>query len=141
MGGVEIRDVRRGDGEALRALWRACGIRDRPGDDDASLDAMGLRNPGLCIVGCEEGQVIASALAGFDGRRGWLYHVATHPDQRRRGIATGLVRTIEDRLRAMGCRKLNLIVWEGEQDAMEFWTGIGYYREKTVEFAKVLTDA
>jgi len=135
---VEIRDLRRNDADALRALWRACGIRDRPGDDDASLAAMAARNPGLCIVGSEGDRIVASALAGFDGRRGWLYHVATHPDVRRRGIATRLVRTIEDRLRAMDCRKLNLIVWEGDDDAMAFWTGIGYYREKTVEFAKEL---
>jgi len=135
---VEIRDLRPSDGGALRALWRACGIRDRPGDDDASLAAMASRNPGLCIVGVEGDRIVASALAGFDGRRGWLYHVATHPDARRRGIATRLVRTIEDRLRAMGCRKLNLIVWEGDKDAMAFWTGIGYYRERTVEFAKEL---
>lgn len=138
MGAVRIRDLRPGDGDAVRGLWRACGIRDRPGDDDASLDAMAARNPGLCIVGCDGERIVASALAGFDGRRGWLYHVATHPDVRRRGMATRLVRTIEDRLRTMGCRKLNLIVWEGEEDAMAFWTGIGYYREKTVEFAKVL---
>ena len=39
---------------------------------------------------------------------------------------------------AIGCRKLNLIVWEGEDDAIAFWAGIGYYREKTVEFAKEL---
>jgi ribosomal protein S18 acetylase RimI-like enzyme len=135
---VEIRDLRQSDGDALRALWRACGIRDRPGDDDASLAAMASRNPGLCIVGCEGDRIVASALAGFDGRRGWLYHVATHPDVQRRGIGTRLVRTIEDRLRAIGCRKLNLIVWEGEDDAMAFWTGIGYHREKTVEFAKEL---
>jgi hypothetical protein len=38
----------------------------------------------------------------------------------------------------MGCRKLNLIVWDGEDEAMAFWSRIGYYREKTVEFAKVL---
>jgi ribosomal protein S18 acetylase RimI-like enzyme len=135
---VETRDLRGTDGDELRALWRACGIRDRPGDDDASLVAMAERNPGLCILGCEGDRIVASALAGFDGRRGWLYHVATHPDARRRGIATRLVRTIEDRLRAMGCRKLNLIVWEGEDDAMAFWIGIGYYRENTAEFAKVL---
>ena len=48
------------------------------------------------------------------------------------------LREIEDRRRAIGCRKLNLIVWEGEDDAMAFWTAIGYYREKTVEFAKEL---
>jgi len=135
---VEIRELRQSDGDELRALWRACGIRDRPGDDDVSLAAMASRNPGLCIVGCEGDRIVASALAGFDGRRGWLYHVAAHPDVRRRGIATRLVRTIEDRLRAMGCRKLNLIVWEGEEDAMAFWAGIGYRREKTVEYAKEL---
>ena len=99
---------------------------------------MAAHDPGLCVIGLENGRIVASALAGFDGRRGWLYHVATHPEARRRGIATRLVRTIEDRLRAMGCRKLNLIVWEGEDAAMAFWTCIGYYREKTVEFTKVL---
>ena len=135
---MEIRDLQESDGDALRALWRECGIRDRPGDDDASLAAMARRNPGLCIVGCEAERIVASALAGFDGRRGWLYHVATHPDVRRRGVGSRLVRTIEDRLREMGCRKLNLIVWEGEDDAMAFWSGIGYSRERTVEFAKVL---
>jgi len=135
---VEIRDLRRGDGNELRALWRACGIRDRPGDDDSSLAAMASRNPGLCIVGFERERIVASALAGFDGRRGWLYHVATHPDARHRGVATRLVRMIEDRLRAMGCRKINLIVWEGEDEAMAFWAAIGYHREKTVEFAKEL---
>ncbi len=99
---------------------------------------MASRNPGLCVVGSEGDRIVASALAGFDGRRGWLYHVATRPDARRRGIASRLVQTIEERLRERGCRKLNLIVWEGEEDAMAFWTGIGYYREKTVEFAKEL---
>ena len=99
---------------------------------------MASHNPGLCIVGCDGDRIVASALAGFDGRRGWLYHVATHPNARRRGIASRLVLTIEDRLRDMGCPKLNLIVWEGDDDAMAFWTGIGYYREKTVEFAKEL---
>jgi ribosomal protein S18 acetylase RimI-like enzyme len=135
---VEIRELRQSDGDELRALWRACGIRDRPGDDDVSLAAMASRNPGLCIVGCKRGRIVASALAGFDGRRGWLYHVAAHPAVRRRGIATRLVRAIEERLRAIGCRKLNLIVWEGEEDAMAFWAGIGYRREKTVEYAKEL---
>jgi ribosomal protein S18 acetylase RimI-like enzyme len=138
---VEIRDLRANDGERLRALWRAAGIRIRPGDDDAALAAMAARNPGLCLVGCEGDEIVASALAGFDGRRGWLYHVATHPDSRRRGIATRLVQTIEERLRTMGCRKLNLIVWDSEDDAMSFWEASGYRREHTVEFAKELDSS
>ena len=137
---MEIRELGANDGDQLRALWRASGIRIRPGDDDASLATLTSRNPGLCLVGCEGERIVASALAAFDGRRGWAYHVATHPDARRRGIATRLVRLIEDRLRALGCRKLNLIVWEEERDAMLFWAALGYRREPAVEFAKELFD-
>jgi ribosomal protein S18 acetylase RimI-like enzyme len=45
---------------------------------------------------------------------------------------------IEERLRALGCPKLNLIVWDDNVEAMRFWERIGYRREKTVEFAKEL---
>src|SRR5213592_4091995 len=138
MASMEIREMQPTDGDEVRALWQASGVRIRPGDDDVSLARLLSHNPGLCLVGCEGDRIVATALVGFDGRRGWLYHVATHPDMRRRGIATRIVRTIEDRLRAMGCRKLNLIVWEGERDAMLFWAALGYYRERTVEFAKEL---
>jgi len=140
MASVEIRELRPTDGDEVRALWQASGVRIRPGDDHVSLTRLVSRNPGLCLVGCESERIIASALSGFDGRRGWLYHVATHPDMRRRGIATRIVREIEERLRALGCKKLKLIVWDEEDDAMAFWTAIGYRREHTVEFAKPLAD-
>ena len=140
MAAMEIREMRSSDGDELRALWQASGVRIRPGDDDVSLARFISHNPGLCLVGCEGDRIIATALTGFDGRRGWLYHVATHPDMRRRGIATRIVREVEERLHAQGCKKLNLIVWDEEVDAMTFWTAIGYRRERTVEFAKPLTD-
>jgi len=140
MASMEIRELRPSDGNEVRALWQSSGIRIRPGDDDVSLARFISHNPGLCLVGCEGDRIVATALTGFDGRRGWLYHVATHPDMRRRGIATRMVREVEERLHAQGCKKLNLIVWDEEVDAMTFWTAIGYRRERTVEFAKPLTD-
>jgi len=54
------------------------------------------------------------------------------------GIGRELVAEIEARLRALGCPKLNLLVWDDNTHAMRFWESIGYRREKTVEFAKVL---
>jgi ribosomal protein S18 acetylase RimI-like enzyme len=140
MAAVEIRELRPSDGDEVRALWQASGIRIRPGDDDVSLTRLLSRNPGMCLVGSEGDRIVATALAGFDGRRGWLYHVATHPELRRRGIATRIVREVEERLRTQGCKKLNLIVWDEEEDAIAFWTALGYRRERTVEFAKPLAD-
>ena len=135
---MDIRDLRANDGNEVRALWEASGIRARPGDDDTSLGALASRNPGLCIVGTEDGRIVASAHATYDGRRGWLYHVATHPEMRRRGVATRLVHTIEERLRALGCAKVNLIVWDDNEDAMRFWEALGFQRDPTVEYSKRL---
>ena len=133
-----MRTYRDGDGDRLRTFWLTCGIKIRPGDDDASLARFAARNPGLLVVAEEHGHLVGSALAGWDGRRGWLYHVAVHKDERRRGIGRGLVAEIETRLRALGCPKLNLIVWDDNTYAMQFWEALGYRREKTVEYAKEL---
>ena len=133
-----MRTYRDGDGDRLRTFWLTCGVKIRPGDDDASLARFAARNPGLLIVAEEHGHLVGSALAGWDGRRGWLYHVAVHKDERRRGIGRDLVAEIETRLRDLGCAKLNLIVWDDNTYAMQFWEALGYRREKTVEYAKEL---
>jgi ribosomal protein S18 acetylase RimI-like enzyme len=135
---MDIRTYREGDGDRLRTFWLTCGIKIRPGDDDASLARFAARNPDLLLLAEENGQRGGSALAGWDGRRGWLYHVAVHRDERRRGIGRTLVADIERRLRDLGCPKLNLIVWDDNTWAMQFWEALGYRREKTVEFAKEL---
>ena len=135
---MEIRDFRAGDGDALRALWVSCGIKIRPGDDDTALDVFASRNPGLFLVAEDERGVAASTLAGWDGRRGWLYHVAVRPDLRRHGLARRMVNVIEERLQAIGCPKINLIVWDDNAAAMRFWSAVGYARATTVEFEKTL---
>lgn len=133
-----MREFRETDGVALRAFWESCGITIRPGDDDGALAAFASRNPGLFLIALDERGIGGSALGGWDGRRGWLYHVAVRPDQRRHGLGGRLVRTIEERLRERGCRKINLIVWDSNTEAMEFWSALGYARAATVEYEKVL---
>src|SRR2546428_13747680 len=108
MAAMEIRELRPSDGDEVRALWQSSGIRIRPGDDDVSLARLTSHNPGLCLVGCEGDRIVATALVGFDGRRGRLYHVATHPDNGRPGVGTRIVREYEERLRAQGGNNVNL---------------------------------
>ncbi len=133
-----MREFRAGDGDAVRAFWEASGIRIRPGDDDRSLATFAERNPGLFLLALDERGLAATALGGWDGRRGWLYHVAVRADQRRRGLGGRLVRIIEQRLRGRGCPKVNLIVWQDNSAALDFWTAAGYRRATTVEFEKEL---
>ena len=134
---IELRDYRHGDGEALRAIWKEAGLKG-VGDDDRSLDAFATRNPGLVLVATAGDDVAGSALGSFDGRQGWLYHVAIARAHRRKGIATRLVRRVEQRLRALGCPQVNIFICDGNDDAEPFWNAMGYAASTSRPLARQL---
>jgi len=120
-----IRELRTVDGDALRALWRSVGFNSI-GDDDRSLARLARRNPGLVLVATEGGRIVGSALGAWDGRRGWIYHVATAESHRRRGVASRLVGQVEAGLSDLGCPKVNVMVRDENEGASEFWAARGY---------------
>jgi len=96
---------------------------------------------GLFFVGCSGEVVVATAMAGYDGHRGWLYALAVHPSWRRRGVATRLVRHVEEVLAARGCLKLNLQVVESNGAVASFYQGLGYAVEPRISMGKRLRAA
>ena len=134
---VVLREIRTVDGDALRALWADSGFKS-VGDDDRSLARLARRNPGLVLVAAEGTRVVGSALGAWDGRRGWIYHVATARTHRRQGIATRLVAEVERGLRALGCPKVNVMVRHENDDGAAFWESQGYGPGPALQMAKEL---
>lgn len=135
---IVYRELRTVDGEQLRALWTEAGFR-LIGDDDLGLARMARRNPGLLWVAAEGTQVVGSALGAWDGRRGWIYHVATAASHRRQGIATTLVDRVEAGLRNLGCPKVSVLVRDENADGAAFWDARRYERGSR-QFARELRD-
>ena len=133
-----IREIRAVDGDALRALWAEAGFRTAAGDDDPGLARLARRNPGLVLVATESGRIIGSALGAWDGRRGWIYHLATAASHRRRGIATRLVDQVESGLRDLGCLEVRANIGEGRTEATAFWRARGYEQRPTRQYARSL---
>jgi ribosomal protein S18 acetylase RimI-like enzyme len=134
---VVIRDIRAVDGEALRTLWKAEGF-GLLGDDDLGMARLARRNPGLVLVAAEGSRVIGSALGAWDGRRGWVYHLAVAPSHRRQGIATRLVDQVEEGLRALGCRKVNVMIRPDSDGGAAFWADRGYEAGPASEYGREL---
>ena len=134
---IVIRDIRAVDGDALRALWADVEFRGL-GDDDRSLARLARRNPGLVLVAAEGSLVIGSALGAWDGRRGWIYHVAVARSHRRRGIATRLIDQVEAELRNLGCPKVNVIVRPESDGGAAFWKARGYGASESRQYGKEL---
>src|SRR5262249_46240531 len=97
-----------------------------------------LVQPELFFVAENEGQIVGTVLAGYDGHRGWLYAVAVSPRVRRRGVGTALIRHAETSLVAMGCTKVNLQVRATNAGVVAFYQKLGFAVEERVSMGKRL---
>ena len=94
----------------------------------------------LFLVGTLHDEIVAVAMGGYDGHRGWVYYVGVDPAHRRCGYATALFRAIEERLTVLGCPKLLLMVRDTNLQAGEFYRSIGYVQDPVVLFGKRLIE-
>ena len=120
------------------ALWQRCGLT-RPWNDPAADIALARREPNSTIlIGRDDGAIVATAMVGHDGHRGWVYYVATDPDRRAKGYGRAIMNAAEDWLRAAGMAKLQLMVRRENARAGAFYQSIGYAEAQTIVFAKWL---
>ncbi|MGQ7957408.1 GNAT family acetyltransferase [Pseudomonas sp. SP16.1] len=135
---MHIRPFQPADEAAVIDLWQRCELT-RPWNDPQQdiRRKLGVQ-PELFLVGEVDGQLVASAMAGFDGHRGWVNYLAVCPTQRRRGLGRQLMTAVEQRLEALGCPKLNLQVRDGNQAVLAFYERLGYRIEPLVSLGKRL---
>jgi ribosomal protein S18 acetylase RimI-like enzyme len=137
---VQIRPFTMQDYGAVLALWQNAGpgIRVRPSDRPEELAKKLTRDPELFLVAEEDGGVVGVILGAWDGRRGWLHHLAVAEAYRGRGIGRALVAAVEQGLRAKGCMKVNLLVHRENVAAQRLYRELGYEESPFVPMGKEL---
>lgn len=95
------------------------------------------RDPELFLVAEYESQVIGTVMGTFDGRRGFIYHLAVHKNFRRQKIVSQLLSEVERKLQKKGCIKCLLFVFVDNTDAIEFYKNHGWnHQPEDLVFAK-----
>lgn len=123
--------------DGVASLWEEVFPQDPPWNRAPVAIPQKLAvQPELLLVAYDEGAVIGTAMAGYDGHRGWLYAVAVRPDRQREGIGTLLLGEAEQRLHAMGCAKINLQIRAGNEAVAAFYRRHGYEVEERVSMGK-----
>jgi len=136
--GFTIRPVADGDVAAVIALWKAAEVW-RPWNDAERDIAFARRGPHSTVLVAEAGGAIAaSAMVGEDGHRGWIYYVATPPDQRGRGLGRAIMNAAEAWLKARGVWKAQVLVRGDNAEARGFYERLGYRLSDVVCLQKVL---
>ena len=123
-----IRKMTAADYDKVYALWISCtgmGLNDVD-DSKEGIERFLKRNPETCFVSEENGEINGVIIAGNDGRRGYIYHTAVSPKQRRRGIATALVNAALSALERESISKSALLVFARNETANSFWEKQGF---------------
>lgn len=123
---MEIREFTLSDYDSVVQLWKAAGLIIRPGDERQGIEIKLQRDPDLFLLAVEKGELVGTVLGAWDGRRGWINHLAVRPDRRRNGIGRTLVSELERRLKRKGARKVNAQIYLWNKESVEFFKAVGY---------------
>ena len=120
-------------------LWELVFAYQAPHNDPAlTIDKKLLNKDELFFVAEADGVVFGTAMAGYDGHRGWLYAIAVHPHHRNRGLGRDLVNHAEQALAKLGCLKVNLQIVASNQATTKFYEKLGYQSEPRISMGKLL---
>jgi len=138
MPGVAIRSFEAADTEAVIALWRACGLVRAWNDPYKDVARKLSEQPELFLVGWVNGEIVSSAMVGFDGHRGWVYYLAVVPGRQRQSLGRALMERAEQLLFERGCPKLSLLVRSENAGVIAFYRELGYVEDKVTVLGKRL---
>ena len=133
---MEIEEIGDGDVEPVVALWRLCGLT-RPWNDPYADIALARRSPdAVVLIGRAGGELVATAMLGHDGHRGWVYYLAVDPVARRAGYGRQMMQAVEAWLAARGAPKLQLMVRNSNTEVLAFYAGLGMVDQEVVVLGK-----
>ena len=139
---ITIRPYQSNDYQEVVALWNEAFPDDPSWNEPSAVIRRKLNvQPELFLVAIASNRVVAAVVAGYDGVRGWVHHLAVQPSYRRRGIGRELMHAVENGLVKIGCPKLNLQVRSTNNSVVSFYRALGYSIEERTSLGKRLEKA
>lgn len=124
-----VRTGQLSDIDSVLRLWVESGAEPTHTDDVGGLTNLLTHDPSALIVAEDEGSIVGSVIAAWDGWRGSVYRLVVAPSHRRLGLGRQLLGAAEARLSAVGAVRLQAIVVETEPTAIGFWRESGWDRQ------------
>ncbi|MHA1508598.1 MAG: GNAT family N-acetyltransferase [Promethearchaeota archaeon] len=107
-------------------LWKKAGIEMVSSDTIDEIMRVLNRNPDLFLIGKVKKKIIAIVIGAFDGRRGYVHHLAVDPDYQKMGFGKTIVDALIEQFRAMNIHKVHLFIEKSNKSVVEFYNNLGW---------------
>ena len=113
--------------DAAIRLWHDSGLTRPWNDPEADLRraASGSASAVLAAI-AEDGGLLATAMVGHDGHRGWVYYLAVDAAVQGRGLGRQMMKACEDWVQSRGVPKIQLMVRTTNKAVVGFYEHLGY---------------
>ena len=135
-----IREIVDADIARVIALWHSAGVARPWNDPGKDIAFARTESHSTVLVACDGDELVATAMVGEDGHRGWVYYVAVAPERQRQGLGGVMMQAAEDWLRKRGIWKVQLLVRADNAAASHFYEQLGYRDTRSICFQKIIGD-
>lgn len=130
---MNIRPMTVDDYDEVFAMWQITSKRALSKADERDQIARYLkRNEGMSQVAVIDGKIVGTVLAGHDGRRGFIHHMAVLPQYRRRHIGHQLAERAIACIAADGIDKTHIFCYQNNETGQDFWRDFGFEKRDDV---------
>ena len=135
-----IRQFAPNDTNRVIFIWEQCDLVRKWNNPNFDIQRKLNFQKELFFVGLLNDEIIATAMFGYDGHRGWLNYFAVLPNFQKRGFGKQLMTFGEMALIEKGCPKLNLQIRNDNTKAINFYQKVGYKEDAAISFGKRLIE-
>ena len=114
-------------------LWNESGLSLGDSDTKEQVERVRRMNPDLFLVGIEDEKIIAVVVGAFDGRRGYVHHLAVDDNYRRKGYGREIMEELHKLFLEKNIIKVHLFIEVENQGVIEFYKKIGWHVREDLE--------
>jgi len=125
---VLIREFELADTDAIVEILKLNNQYSFPAvDGPEAMKRVKACTAAVFLVCAVDGRVVGVVRGNYDGSRAIIHQLSVHPDYKKRGIGTALVKEIVKRFQQMGAPTVSATVTD---ESLPFWQKVGFRRMK-----------
>lgn len=133
---MNFREFTLDDFDSVINLWKKAGLIISRSDTLEGLKKKIKRDPQLFFVMEKDSFIIGVVMGSYDGRRGWINHLAVDPEYQGMKIGQQIIKELEMRFKKIGCEKINLLIERNNEEVQEFYEKQGFKKDELLFMEK-----